>query len=90
MDDYYFYDKVGRVKSFTADRLAFSINPPAMYGLIDFDEGGRLYLDITDCDLDELEVGTSVYMSFRRRYADKRRGTYAYFWKAVPILEKNA
>ena len=90
MEDYYFYDKVGRIKSFTGDSLAFSIDPPATYGLIDFNEGGRLYLDITDCDLDSLEVGTPVKMSLRRRYADKRRGIYAYFWKAIPILEKNA
>ncbi len=88
MEDYYFYDRVGRIKSFTSDRLAFSMDPPAMYGLIDFDEGGRLYLDITDCDLDSLKVGSPVKMSLRRRYTDKRRGTYAYFWKAVPILEK--
>ena len=89
MEDYYFYGKIGRIKSFTGDRLAFSIDPPAMYGLIDFDEGGRLYLDITDCNLDSLKVGTYVRMSLRRRYADKRRGIYAYFWKAVPIAEKN-
>jgi hydroxymethylglutaryl-CoA synthase len=89
-EDYFFYDKIGRVKSFTGDSLAFSIDPPAMYGLIDFVEGGRLYLDITDCNLDSLKVGTYVKMSFRRKYADKRRGVYAYFWKAVPILEKNA
>jgi len=88
MDDYYFYDKTGHIKSFTADRLAFSLDPPAMYGLIDFGEGGRLYLDITDCDADSLKVGMPVRMSLRRRYADKRRGTYAYFWKAVPVLEK--
>jgi len=85
MENYYFYDKVGRIKSFTGDYLAFSIDPPAIYGLVDFEEGGRLYLDITDCRLDSLKVGTSVKMSFRRRYADKRRGLYAYFWKAVPI-----
>lgn len=89
MDDYYFYDRIGHIKSFTADRLAFTIAPPAMYGLIDFDEGGRLYLDITDCDPDSLEVGMPVRMSLRRRYADKRRGTYAYFWKAVPIDEED-
>lgn len=85
MEDYYFYDKVGRIKSFTGDYLAFSIDPPAIYGLVDFEEGGRLYLDMTDCRLDSLKVGTPVKMSFRRRYADKKRGLYAYFWKAVPL-----
>ena len=90
MEDYYFHDKHGRIKSFTGDSLAFSIDPPAIYGLIDFDEGGRLYLDITDCELDSLRVGTPVAMTLRRRYADKRRGVYAYFWKAVPVLKENA
>ena len=61
-----------------------------MYGLIDFDEGGRLYLDITDCDLDALKIGDRVRMSLRRKYLDKRRGVDAYSWKAVPVSEKNA
>jgi 3-hydroxy-3-methylglutaryl CoA synthase len=87
MEDYYFYDKTGRVKSFTGDSLAFSFSPPAIYGLIDFEDGGRLYLDITDCDLTSLAVGTPMRMSLRRRYADKRRGIYAYFWKAVPATD---
>ena len=84
MEDYYFYDKRGRINSYTGDNLAFSLDPPGMYGLIDFEEGGRLYLDITDSDLDSLKVGTPVKMSFRRRYVDERRSTFAYFWKAVP------
>jgi 3-hydroxy-3-methylglutaryl CoA synthase len=90
MEDYVFWDKIGHITSFTGDSLASSISPPAIYGLIDFDEGGRLYLDITDCKLDSLKVGIHTKMSFRRRYADKKRSIYAYFWKAVPILEKNA
>ena len=88
MENYFFYDKVGHITSYTGDNLAFSWDPPGMYGLIDFKEGGRLYLDITDCDLDSLKVGTPVKMSFRRRYVDEQRGTYAYFWKAVPVQEK--
>ncbi|MGD9193398.1 MAG: hydroxymethylglutaryl-CoA synthase [Desulfobacterales bacterium] len=89
MEDYYFYDKKGRINSYTGDNLAFSWDPPGMYGLIDFEEGGRLYLDITDGDLDSLKVGTPVKMSFRRRYVDEKRGTFAYFWKAVPEQEKS-
>lgn len=89
MLDYYFHDKIGRIVSYTGDNLAFSLSPPALYGLIDFDEGGRLYLDITDCELDSLAVGMPVMMSFRLRHVDRKRGIYTYFWKAVPILEKN-
>lgn len=89
MEEYYFYDQVGRINSYTGDNLAFSWDPPGIYGLIDFEEGGRLYLDITDVELGQLKVGARVRMTFRRRYADKRRGTYAYFWKAVPVPGKN-
>jgi uncharacterized OB-fold protein len=85
MEPYYFHDKIGRINSYTGDNLAFSWDPPGMYGLIDFDEGGRLYLDFTDCELESLKVGGQVRMSFRRKFADKRRGTYSYFWKAVPV-----
>ena len=85
MEEYYFHDKIGRINSYTGDNLAFSLDPPGMYGLIDFDEGGRLYLDFTDCELESLKGGGQVRMSFRRKFADKRRGTYSYFWKAVPV-----
>jgi 3-hydroxy-3-methylglutaryl CoA synthase len=85
MEDYYFYDKIGRINSYTGDNLAFSYDPPAMYGMIDFEEGGRLYLNITDAELDSLEVGLPVKMTFRRKNANKRRGTYSYFWKAMPV-----
>jgi hydroxymethylglutaryl-CoA synthase len=85
MEDYYFYDKIGRINSYTGDNLAFSYDPPAMYGLIDFEEGGRLYLNITDAELGSLRVGLPVKMTFRRKNASKRRGTYSYFWKAMPV-----
>ena len=89
MEDYYFFDKIGRIQSFTGDNLAFSWDPPAMYGFIDFEEGGRLYLDITDAELESLEVGLPVKMAYRRKFVDKPRGIYAYFWKAIPVYEAN-
>ncbi|MGB9499191.1 MAG: hydroxymethylglutaryl-CoA synthase family protein [Dissulfuribacterales bacterium] len=85
MEDYYFYDKIGYINSYTGDNLAFSYDPPGMYGLIDFKDGGRLYLDITDTELSQLKVGLPVEMTFRRKFVDKRRGIYAYFWKAMPV-----
>jgi hydroxymethylglutaryl-CoA synthase len=90
MDDYFFFDKIGHINSYTGDNLAFSWDPPAMYGFIDFEEGGRLYLDITDTDLNSLKVGLPVRMTFRRKFVDRQRGIYAYFWKAAPAYEANA
>lgn len=87
MDDYLFADKAGRVASFTADMLAPSVNPPAIYGQIEFEGGGRYLMDLTDCDLSEVKGGLPVAMSFRRKYLDRKRGICGYFWKAVPKRE---
>lgn len=84
MEDYRFSDKKGTLFSYTEDRLAYSINPPQRYGMIDFDGGGRYVFDITDVALGSLEVGMPMEMTFRRKYADEVRGTYGYCWKAMP------
>lgn len=87
MDEYLFSDKTGRVSSFTADMLAPSVNPPAIYGQIEFDGGGKYLMDFTDCDLSEVKGGLQMVMSFRRKYMDEKRGVCGYFWKAVPKRE---
>ncbi|HOE21145.1 MAG TPA: OB-fold domain-containing protein [Spirochaetota bacterium] len=87
MDDYVFSDKMGTVLMYTGDMLAASVEPPAMYGLVEFDGGGRTLLDFTDCELEKLSVGTKVAMSFRIHRQDSMRGFTGYFWKAVPIME---
>jgi len=86
MEDYRFADKKARLFSYTSDSLAFSVSPPEMYGVIDFDGGGRYLLDITDCDPESLEINMPVEMTFRRRYTDEGHGIYGYFWKAKPIV----
>jgi uncharacterized OB-fold protein len=83
-DDYEFADILAHVKTFTGDMLAFSIDPPAIYGMIQFEGGGRFMADFTDCDLNDVKVGLSVNMSFRKRFTDKERGFTGYFWKAIP------
>jgi NAD(P)-dependent dehydrogenase (short-subunit alcohol dehydrogenase family)/uncharacterized OB-fold protein len=83
-DDCEFADVPARIKTFTGDLLAASIDPPAIYGMIQFEGGGRFMADFTDCDLEELKVGLPVSMSFRRKYSHQERGFSGYFWKAVP------
>ena len=72
---------------FPADNLAASYDPPAIYGSVEFDIGGRFMFDFTDCDLDSLSVGKSVFFSFRKKYHDEKRDISGYFWKAVPVKE---
>jgi 3-hydroxy-3-methylglutaryl CoA synthase len=85
MDDYRFSDKRGRLFTYTGDILAFSPSPPAIYGMVDFEGGGRWMFDLIDCELDSLKVGMPVEMSFRRKFHDLSRRLYVYFWKATPI-----
>ncbi|HOJ29323.1 MAG TPA: OB-fold domain-containing protein [Spirochaetota bacterium] len=87
MENYSFADKPGTVLMYTGDMLAASVDPPAIYGLVEFDGGGRTLLDFTDCELDNLKVGSRVAMSYRIRREDTTRGFTGYFWKAVPLME---
>ena len=84
MESYCFSDKKGHLVTYTGDNLAPSPNPPAIYGIVAFDGGGRYHFDFTDCELNSLEVGMPVEMSFRRKYRDMHRGIHGYFWKATP------
>ena len=88
MEDFLFSDKLGRVVSFTGDNLSASYDPPAIYGAVEFEGGGKCMFDFTDCDLDSMVVGMPVYMSFRRKYFDPKRDISGYFWKAVPVKEE--
>ena len=87
MEDFLFSDKTGHIINYTGDNLAASNDPPAIYGTVQFEMGGRHIFDFTDCDLDSLAVGQAVEMSFRRRSYDDQRDVSGYFWKAVPMKE---
>ena len=83
-EDYEFADVPARIKTFTGDLLAVSVDPPAIYGMVQFEGGGRFMADFTDCELSDCKVGRPVKMVFRRRFTDDERGFSGYFWKAVP------
>jgi hydroxymethylglutaryl-CoA synthase len=87
MEEYRFSDKKGQIFTYTEDHLGFTLNPPALYGMIDFEGGGRFNFEVTDCEPGSLKVGMPVEMSFRRKFVDVKRGTYFYFWKVTPAKE---
>ena len=80
-----FADRIGRMNSYTADRLTYSPDPPACYGMIQFEDGGRWMMDFTDIEADQLEVGRPMRMMFRIKDIDTQRGFRRYFWKAAPV-----
>lgn len=82
-EPYNFADKTAKIQSWSADYLAFSIDPPSHYGMITFEEGGRFLTDFTDVEVGSIDSGMSVRMVFRIKDFDDRRGYVRYFWKAV-------
>jgi hydroxymethylglutaryl-CoA synthase len=76
-------DQVGTVTTFTIDKLAYSPSPPVVFAIVDFDDGERLPVELTDVDAGEVQVGMRVEMTFRRLFTVD--GIANYFWKARPI-----
>ena len=78
-------DQRGTVTTFTVDRLAYSPSPPVVFAVVDFDDGERLPVELTDVTPEEVEVGMRVEMTFRRLFTAD--GIANYFWKARPVRE---
>jgi 3-hydroxy-3-methylglutaryl CoA synthase len=73
-------DVRGTITTFTIDRLAYSPSPPVVFAVVDFEDGERQPLELTDVDVAEVAIGTQVEMTFRRLFTAD--GIHNYFWKA--------
>jgi len=76
-------DAAGTIVTSTIDRLAYSPSPPVVFAVVDFDGGGRLPVELTDVDADDVVIGGRVEMTFRKLFTAD--GIHNYFWKARPI-----
>lgn len=76
-------DVPATVATFTVDRLAYSLSPPVVAAVVDFDGGGRFRCELTDVDPNAVAIGDRVEMSFRRLFTAD--GVHNYFWKARPV-----
>lgn len=83
--DYSFVDRLARVKSFTEDWLAFTRDPPLIYGNLSFEGGGNIFMEMTGCKTGDIAIGDLVAMQFRIKDIDTVRDFKRYFWKAVPV-----
>jgi hydroxymethylglutaryl-CoA synthase len=81
-EPYKFSDKQATLFSYAIDQLQPTLNPPAVNGVIDFEGGGRLICELTDCDPENAAVGMKLEMTFRKMF--ESRGIHNYFWKAKP------
>ncbi len=82
MEPYQFADRTAKIATYAIDRLAYSLNPPTVNVVADFDGGGRFLCEMTDCEPDKVAIGDEVEMTFRRLFTAD--GVNNYFWKARP------
>jgi hydroxymethylglutaryl-CoA synthase len=87
MEPYCFAENSAKIFSFTEDFTTTTVNPPLIFGIVDFEGGGRWPFEITDVEAGTLKLGTKLRMSLRIKYVDTARGFIGYFWKAVPVRE---
>ena len=76
-------DVKGVVATFAIDHLTYSLSPPTVGVVVDFDGGGRYRCELTDGDAAAVQIGDRVEMTFRRFYTAD--GVHNYFWKARPV-----
>jgi 3-hydroxy-3-methylglutaryl CoA synthase/uncharacterized OB-fold protein len=77
-----FADQGCRIATYTLDHLAYTLQPPVVVGVLDFERGGRLTCELTDVEPSQVAIGDELEMSFRRLYTGQ--GVHNYFWKARP------
>jgi 3-hydroxy-3-methylglutaryl CoA synthase len=79
-------DEPAKVATFTADWLMFYPAPPLYVGLVQFDNGARVLMEMVDVDAEKFDVGSALRMVFRVKEKDDRRHYNRYFWKAAPVI----
>jgi hydroxymethylglutaryl-CoA synthase len=84
-EDYPLAERRCKILTYTADQLTYTLDPPAYYGMVEFDGGGRMGAEFVDVEPEDVAVGREMQMMFRIKHVDKARGFKRYFWKAAPV-----
>jgi uncharacterized OB-fold protein len=95
-------DVRGTIVTFTVDRLSYSVSPPIVFAIVDFDGGGRFPVELTDVSVDEPGVdergvdepgveqpGVAIgdRVEMTFRKLFTADGIHNYFWKARPLRD---
>lgn len=75
-------ERTGHVFTFTRDHLYVAPDSPTIMSVVDVAEGGRLYLQMTDVDPEDVRVGDEVVLTLRRRKEGPTM--HHYYWKCRP------
>ena len=77
-------DEPARIATVSADWLQYYPAPPLYVGLVQFEAGARVLMEIVDVPAAGIEVGAPLHFAFRLKAHDELRHYSRYFWKAIP------
>jgi 3-hydroxy-3-methylglutaryl CoA synthase len=72
----------GTLFTFTNDFLFDSPDQPVTHAVVELDGGGRVYVQMTDCPAEQVEIDMRLELTFRKYH--EGFGMNNYFWKARP------
>jgi 3-hydroxy-3-methylglutaryl CoA synthase len=70
-----FANQLCRIATYTLDHLAYSMQPPTVAAVLDFEGGGRLAGELTDMEPEKVAIGDELEMTFRRLYTGRESTT---------------
>lgn len=76
-------EKRGRLFNFLDDHLYQSVETPTTLTITDLEGGGRIYAQMTDREVGEVELDMDVELVFRRIHDGA--SFHNYFWKTRPV-----
>jgi len=76
-------ERTGSVFTFTRDHLYGAADSPTIMSVVDMDQGGRLYIQMTDVDPEDVQIGAQVVLTLRRRKEGPTM--HHYYWKCRPV-----
>ena len=75
-------ERTGQVFTFTRDHLYVAADSPTIMAVVDVNQGGRLYIQMTDVDPEDVRIGDDVVLTLRRRKEGPTM--HHYYWKCRP------
>ncbi|MCX6173364.1 MAG: Zn-ribbon domain-containing OB-fold protein [Ignavibacteriales bacterium] len=78
----------GKILTFTIIRVGpdkFSKETPYVVAIIELNDGVRLTAQVTDCDVDKVEIGNKAKLIFRKIQDEGKSGLHCYGYKAVLV-----
>jgi len=73
----------GTIYTYTLDHLFEAAESPVALAVVELEGGGRVYVQVTDCEPGQVEIGMPVELTFRKYHEGS--GINNYFWKARPL-----